>query len=222
MSFSRRYSLILVFLFAFECHTFKARADIVTHTLNMDALQNVNLLGIDAVLFATGPATFTFDVDANNNTIPGGNSSVTTLFTGVLPAAFAPLGVAGAPFELFPNLPNVLQATGNGTHVRVEATFGIRVYVAPGVVGANFFTAAPSIFQSNVIGLQNFNGSVFQDPLRPNDAAAVFIGANALGIAPGTQVGVSFNRTVAAVPEPSALWISLSFFALVIQRNRKS
>jgi hypothetical protein len=206
--FNRRL-LLVIGLVACVFTTRDVQADIVVHEQDMIARQNVNLLGIDAVLYSRGPATFTFDVDANNNTIPGGASNVETLFKGFLPVEFAPLGVAGAAFDLFPNEPDVVEVTGDGTHVRIETTFGLRVYVAPGVVGANFYTAIPSIFESDVVGIQDFTGAVFQDPDRPNDVTEVFIGENIFGIAPGTLVGASFNRTVTAIPEPC----SLAFFA---------
>lgn len=183
-----------------------ARADLVVHNQEMRAVQNVSLLGVNAVLVAEGDALFTFDVDGNNNTVAGGGAStLSALFTGILPPEFAALGVAGAAFELFNNTPDVVESTGNGTQVRVETTFGLRVYVAPGVVGANFYTSVPSLFESGVVGLQDFTGSVFQDPARPADLTDIFVGANLLGLTPGSLVGVSFNRTVTAIPEPTAL-----------------
>jgi len=180
-------------------------ADIVVHTQPMLAVQNVNLLGIEAVLTAGGEGTFTFEVDGNNNTIPGGASNLVALFYGFLPDEFEPLGVDGAPFELFNNPPDLVQTTGNGTFVRVETTFGLRVFVAPGVVGANFYTSVPSLFETDVVGLQDFTGSIFQDPDRPLDFTEIFVEENLLGLSPGTLVGVSFNRTVTAIPEPGSL-----------------
>ena len=183
-------------------------AGMVAKTFQMRAIQQVNLFGVDATLVANGPVLFNFEVDANNNTIPGGNSFVDAFFTGILPSEFAAIGVGGAPFELF-SLPGsqVLTASGNGTHVSLSTTFGLRVFAAPGVVGANFYTSVPSLFESDVISLTNFSESVFGDPSRPNDVTSVFIGDNLLGVPPGTQVGISFNRTVTTVPEPSSMLV---------------
>ena len=201
-----------------SCLMATLQAEIIVTNVQMVAVQRVNLLGVNASLVASGPATFTFDVDANMNTIPGGVSTIDTLFSGFLPVEFTPLGVNGAPFQLFSLNPEVLTATNNGTRVRIDTTFGLRVFAAPGVVGAEFFTRIPSVFESNVTSLRDLNGSVFQASNRPNDITEIFIGNSILpGLPPsGTLVGVSFDRTVTAVPEPTSLLLcSLIGFACV-------
>lgn len=70
---------------------------IIVTSVDMVARQQVNLLNVQETLVASGVVKWTFDVDANNNTIPGGASAVDALFNGVLPIGFGAL--AGAPFE---------------------------------------------------------------------------------------------------------------------------
>ncbi|MEO8269790.1 MAG: PEP-CTERM sorting domain-containing protein [Aureliella sp.] len=215
----------LICFFALSSSATLLPAAIVTHNVQLLATQQVNLLGVDATLVGLGPATFTFDVDANNNTIPGGASTMDTLFFGSLPIEFATLGVAGAPFELYSIDPEVVTVTNNGTHLRVDTTFGFRVFAAPGVVGADFYTSTPSVFETDIIGLQDFTGSVFQSPDRPNDATDIFVGNSlpALNLPPsGSLVGFSFDRTVAAVPEPSSfLLCSIALAGLSFSRRRR-
>lgn len=198
------------------------QAGIIVTTVDMVARQQVNLFGVQDTLVSRGLITFTFDVDANNNTV-GGASSVAGTFAGTLPAGFGALGIAGAPFELF-TLPGTLTASNNGTHVRALLNFGLRVYGGPNLVIANFYTATPSLFESDVTSLTNFTGSVFQDPvLRPNDFTQVFIGDNLLNVPVDTLVGVSFDRTVTAVPEPSSLVMcSLLGLTLLVYRKQKA
>jgi len=191
----------------------------------MEAVQQVNLLGVSASLVARGPATFTFDVDGNMNTIPGGLSTLDTLFSGFLPNEFSALGVNGAPFQLFSLDPEVVTATNNGTRVRIDTTFGLRVFAAPGVVGAEFFTRIPSVFEANVTSLRDLNGSVFQASNRPNDVTEIFIGNSILpGLPPaGTLVGISFDRTVSVVPEPASIfmWTLIGFAYVPFAYKRK-
>lgn len=181
-----------------------AAAALVVTDVNMRADQNVSLLGVDASLSATGMVHWVFDVDANGDSIPAGASTVDAVFQGTLPAEFG--GLAGAAYDLFSiDGQETVTTSNNGTHVRALTNFGLKVYAAPNVVLAEFYTQTPSIFEADVIGLANFNGSVFQDNLRPNDLTQVFIGQNGLSIIPNTLAGASFNRTVTAVPEPSSL-----------------
>ena len=218
--------LILACLLGISSTT-TTQADIVTHDVDSLAVQQVNLFGVDATLEARGIASYTFDVDANNNTIPGGNSTLSVLFEGLLPSEFAGLGLEGAEFDLFTTNPGAenLTVTGNGTQISLETTFGIRVYAGPGVVGANFFTSTPSLFEGSINGLQDFTGSVFGDPNRPLDSTDIFIGDSLAGLglpASGTLVGSSFNRTVSAVPEPSSLFLGAAFVVFAGCRRRKA
>jgi hypothetical protein len=214
--------VFLGFLVSFLGLVHHLQAGIIVTTVDMVARQQVNLFGVQDTLVSRGLITFTFDVDANNNTVVGGASSVAGTFTGTLPAGFSVLGLEDAPFELF-TLPGTLTATNNGTHVSALLNFGLRVYAAPNVVLANFYTSTPSLFESDVISLTNFTGSVFQDPvLRPNDFTQVFIGDNLLNVPVDSLVGFSFDRTVTAVPEPSSLMMcSLLGLALVVYKKRR-
>ena len=213
--------LHLVFFLGFVGNTGEVRGDIVITSVNMVARQQVNLLGVPETLVSSGVVKWTFDVDGNRNTVPGGVSSVDALFTGVLPTGFG--GLAGANFELFTLPGGTVTASNSGTHVRASTNFGLRVFAAPNVVLANFFTTSPSLFESDVTSLTNFTGSVFQDPARPNDITQVFIGANGLGVDVGSLVGISFDRTVTAVPEPSSLAlcsiVALTLLGCCMQRK---
>lgn len=65
------------------------------------AIQQVDLFGgtpfhINATLSATGGINWHLDVDTNGNTI-NNDSSLTSLFTGVLPSEFSVLGLAQLP-----------------------------------------------------------------------------------------------------------------------------
>jgi hypothetical protein len=196
----------------------------VSFTTQATAVQQVNLLGIAATLVANGQIDWTFDLDSNGNTV-GTASTINSHFAGILPAAFGPL--AGLPFDLFSNDPELVTVTGNGTHVSVDTTFGL---IIPGV--AEFFTTVPSDFSAIVSGIPFGGGIVFEslDPKRPNDLTQVFIGANGLQfpnggpIPSGTLVGVSFDRTVTTTtPEPASLlgWLGASLLVLAA-RNRGS
>ena len=208
-----------------SCLVSTLQAAIIVTNVQMLAVQQVNLLGVSASLVASGPATFTFDVDGNMNTIPGGVSTIDTLFSGFLPVEFKPLGVYDAPFQLFSLNPEVLTVTNGGTHVRIDTTFGLRVFAGPGLVGAEFFTKIPSVFEANVTSLRVLNGSVFQASNRPNDITEIFIGNSILpGLPPaGSLVGISFDRTVTAVPEPTSilLWAMIGFACVPFARKRK-
>lgn len=184
----------------------QARAEIITHDQEFVARQQVNLLGVEATLVASGIGSFTFDVDSNGNTPPGSSSTVDTLFQGFLPSEFVVFGLDGRPFDLFSLNPELVTTSGNGTHVSVVTTFGLRVYASlGGPTLAEFFTEVPSLFETDVNSLTDFTGAVFQDPARPVDPTVVFIGNNPFGLDVGTPVGVSFDRTVSAVPEPASI-----------------
>jgi len=200
-------SFLISFFGLFGLATNVNGAVIVT-SVNMVARQQVNLLGVIETLIADGVGNFTFEVDANNNTLAGGCvSEFNSLFRGFLPGGFG--GLAGARFDLF-SLPGAtVTASGNGTHVRNVTNFGMRVFAPDNTVLANFFTSTPSLFESNVISLTDIAGSVFQDALRPNDITQVFVGQNGLGQIEGALVGFSFDRTVTAVPEPSSLVVCI-------------
>ena len=194
--------------FLAESGSSSVSAAIITN-VSMVATQQFDSPGLgisNAILVATGPATFTFNnLDANNNTTDL-TSTVDTLFTGLLPGEFAGLGLAGFRFDLFSiDGEETVTATNNGTHVRVDANFGLKVYDPLNNVLANFYTSIQSVFESDVNSLSDFSGAVFQDPLRPNDPTVVYLGASVFPFPPGTPFGISSNRTVAvAVPEPSS------------------
>lgn len=210
------------------CGNASTHAAIVVHEVENLAVQDVNLLGINATLRAQGRGTYTFDVDSNNNTNPGGASTLDTDFRGILPAEFGDLG--GAPFQLFADPATAeLTVTGDGTFLRLESTFSINVFADPAstIVAASFFTTTPSIFESDIIGLQDFTGSVFRDPrIDTNpmaDAVPVFIGDSIVpGLPPaGTLVGSSFNRKVSVVPEPSSLLFAGLALGFGVSRRRR-
>ncbi len=192
----------------------------ITTTAQMEAKQQVSLFGAPAVtLVARGPVKFTFDVDGSGNTIPGGTSTLDAMFSGTLPSELGP-PLAGLSFDLF-SVDTSSLTTVDGNFVRAELTFGLTIYAAPGIVAANFYTLTPSIFQSSVISLTDLTGAVFQDPNRPSDPTAIYIGQNGLGVSEGTLVGVSFDRTVSTVPEPSTLVICSLVSVLGMTRWRR-
>ncbi len=198
-----------------------ANAGTIVSTHDMVARQQVNLLGIDAVLVARGPVTFTFDVDVDGNTVPGGGSNMSSLFKGFLPDEFAPLRVNGFAFDLYSLDPAIVVASNNGTHVSAATKFGLRVFAAPGVALAEFFTTTNSIFASDVPSLLDFSGAVFRDDNPLGDITGIFIGPNFIGVPENAPVGVSFNRTVTPVPEPSTLLIGLVAAATCVRRRRR-
>lgn len=202
------------------------QAGMVVTTLDMVAKQKISLFGgTGTILVATGPVTFTFDVDSNGNTISGGASRVDAKFTGVFGSEWAFLGLNGLSFDLFsldvPSVPNTLTAT-NGNFVSAHVNFGLNIYAAPGVVLANFYTKTPSLFESQVNSLTDFGGAVLQAPNRPNDFTELYVGKNLLGLTEDTVVGTSFDRTVAPVPEPAsvAMW-GIGVVGAVIARRRR-
>jgi hypothetical protein len=200
-----------------------AAAEIISFYTPATAVQQVNLLNIPATLNASGGIQWSLDLDANGNSIPGGASSLNAFFAGTLPSEFAALGVAGAPFHLFSNSPQLINVTGNGTHVSVETTFGLQVFGPGGMVLANFYTQTPSNFSASVPGIPFSADIVFQSPDRPQDPTPIYVGENVLELPPGMLVGVSFDRTVTTTPEPTSIvaWASVGMIGLALRMHRQ-
>jgi hypothetical protein len=115
-------------------------AGLITFDTPSVAVQEVDLFGfIHTPLVAVGSVTWNLDVDSNGNTI-NADSNISALFHGTLPGAFAPLGLAGLPFDLY-SLPGgqTVTATNNGTLVTVNTTFGLTIPAA----GTTLFTSVP-------------------------------------------------------------------------------
>lgn len=218
--------IITAACFAFTANT--SVAEIVTAEVDSRAVQQVNLnLGtgpIEAELVAQGLAEYTFDVDPlTNDTIDGGNSSVDVLFKGFLPEEFAVVNLQGAAFDLFNIGQGDLSITGGGKNFSLSTNFGINVFGSDGSVAASFFTQDASLFEGEILGLDDFSNSVFADPNRPNDATEVFsVDSNDPNNA--ILVGTSFNRTVSAItaiPEPSSLIFGAAVVLLLGSSRRR-
>jgi hypothetical protein len=188
-----------------------ANAGSVQQKTDAEAVQMVNLLGISAQLVGRGFVDFDFDLGPDGTTATGGgNSSILGFFQGFVPDEFAPLGINGLPFDLsndetvFPIGPEKVEVLSTGT-VNLVSQFGIQIFdPSRSVVLASLYTLEAGLFQSVDAGIPVPNRTVFEDPNRPDDVLVVVAGENGLGIPIGEPVGLSFNRTVTTVPEPSS------------------
>lgn len=172
-----------------------AIAGFVSFSVPSVAVQDVQLfpgtpIEVNATLTAVGTVDWNLDVDANGDTI-NSDSSITAIFHGFLPIEFGPL--AGLPFDLF-SLPTgqTVTATNNGTVVTVDTTFGLSVPLA----GLSFYTLLPSTFVTSVSGIP-FTTYFATSP----DLTTIYTTGD-------IAVGVSFNRTVSSVPEPSTITLA--------------
>ena len=185
------------------------------------AVQQVNLLNVAATLTAVGNLHWKLDVDPTSHAILP-DSTIDAFFQGQLPSEFGIFGLAGAPFNLF-TLPDGQFITGDTSQVTVNTTFGIDLFGPGFILLASFYTSDTSLFTSSVSGIP-FTSFEFADPNRPNDLTWIYIGANVLPfpISPGSLVGVSFDRTVSSVPEPSSLALAgLGSLGLLIGAFRR-
>ncbi|MBS0265847.1 MAG: PEP-CTERM sorting domain-containing protein [Planctomycetes bacterium] len=203
----RKFSLVVAILSSL-LSTSSVFAGIETFTIPSVAAQNVDLFGIiHTPLVAVGTVKWTLDVDENGNSI-NSDSSIDAQFHGILPSAFASLGLAGLPFDLY-SLPTgqSVTVTGNGTLVTVDTTFGLAIPAA----GTTLYTNVPSEFVTSVSGIP-FTSFFATSP----DPVGIYMGDNPFGIPPGTLVGDSYGRTVYSTPEPGSLTLfALSLTSLV-------
>lgn len=233
----RRTTLaIFSIILTFQCSvTDRARGAVVEQTIGAIAIQDVNLLGIDATLVHPGFFEFRIDIGTDGNSSSGGGTSATTgFFQGFLPDEFTPLGISGFPFDvgndtsIFSIPDETTTVTDGGMTVAVSSHFWLQVFdptrtTVLATFHTDFANGGPGLFQAVNTEVPIPIGTLFEDPNRPNDVLQIVAGPNQIGINEGEIVGTSFNRTIVTVPEPSSLFVLFamtSSLALFRKRTR--
>jgi MYXO-CTERM domain-containing protein len=162
------------------------------------------LFGGSVVVTASGPQTFTLDLDA-------GTASVTSLFQGTdLPNAGAP--GTFLPYDLYNTATTgTVVAVPGGYNINFELLFELKI-TEPTFGGMTFETKQNATFFTADASLPFAPGTVFSDQTPP-DTLPIFLKSDPLGLlagfglAVGDVTGTSSLRTVtinSAVPEPSS------------------
>jgi hypothetical protein len=163
------------------------------------------LFGGSVNITASGPQTFTLDLDA-------GTASVTSLFHGTdLPNAGAP--GTFLPYDLYNTATTgTVVAVPGGYNINFELLFELKI-TEPTFGGMTFETKQNATFFASNASLPFAAGTVFSDPTPP-DMLPIFLKSDPLGLlgpfglSVGNQTGASSLRTVtinSAVPEPSSI-----------------
>ena len=212
------FPLALAITFSFGLAT-EARVVVLdTFSIAKQTITSPLLEGGQAVIIATGPQHFTFDLTTKVAT-------VTSAFTGNdLPIAV--LGGATVSYDLYnTTTTGTVVQNGSGTYdIDFPLLFELKITSPGPLFGVTFETLTNSNF--SVHGLPALYlplGTVFQDLTGGSDVTPIYIKGN-----PTSPVGISSGRTVTistVVPEPSSLLlgaVAIGLTGAMIGRNRRA
>lgn len=178
----------------------EARADIIFSTQST-ATQEIYSppLGGSFSLSASGPQTFDLNLAA-------GTATVTSAFTGTdFPDPLNPGSFLN--YDLYnTTTTGTVTQVGSMYNVNFSVLFELQLTSGP-LAGFTFQTESYATFDAANIPSTPFPvGTSFSDPNAPNDSVPIYVKYDPSNTYPvGTEAGVSFNRAVTVVPEPSSL-----------------
>jgi hypothetical protein len=214
---SLTFPITLAIAFSFGLATEAGVVVLDTYSTAKQTITSPLLSGGEAVIIASGPQHFTFDLTTNVAT-------VTSAFTGNdLP--IAALGGATVAYDLYnTTTTGTVVLNGSGTYdIDFQLLFELKITSPGPLFGLTFETLTNSNF--SVHGLPTLYippGTVFQDLTGGSDVTPIYIKGD-----PSSPVGTSSGRTVTintVVPEPSSLLlgaVAISLTGAMIGRNRR-